>query len=120
MRMSRTAESHVQLASGRKEDLRQLFALSFSEPTRNDDDLRHAVLDYVRNAKEERRTPEMVIVSLKRAIIDAAAARISYRAANDLTDRVVRWFIDACYGADTPSGDRGLDLRIGGTAARPN
>src|SRR4051812_35682854 len=52
-RMSRTAESHVRLASGGKEDLRQLFALSFSEPARDDDDLRHAVLDYVRNAKEE-------------------------------------------------------------------
>src|SRR6185369_10956980 len=78
--MSRSAESHVQLASGGKEDLQQLFALSFAEPTRHDDDLRHAVLDYVRNAKAERRTPEMVIVSLKRAIIDAAAARISDRA----------------------------------------
>ena len=111
--MSRTAESPVQLASGGREDLRKLFALSFAEPNRDDEDLRHAVLDYVRNAKEERRTPEMVIVSLKRAIIDAAAARISYRAANDLTDRVVRWFIDAYYGADTPSGDRGLDLRVG-------
>jgi hypothetical protein len=117
--MSRTAEPHVQLASGTKDDLRQLFALSFLQPTRNDDDLRHAVLDYVRNAKEERRTPEVVIVSLKRAIIDAAAARISYRAANDLTDRVVRWFIDGYYGADTPSGDRALDLRMGGTAAHP-
>jgi len=115
--MSRTAESHVQLASGGKEDLRQLFALSFSEPARDDDDLRHAVLDYVRNAKEERRTPEMVIVSLKRAITDAAAARISYRAANDLTDRVVRWFIDGYYGADTPSGDRGRDLRMGAPTA---
>ena len=118
--MSRTAEPHVQLASGTKEDLRQLFALSFLQPNRNDDDLRHAVLDYVRNAKEERRTPEMVIVSLKRAIIDAAAARISYRAANDLTDRVGRWFIDGYYGADTPSGDRGWDLRMGGTAAHPS
>jgi len=116
--MSRTAKSHLQLASGGKEDLRQLFALSFSEPTRDDDDLRHAVLDYVRAAKEERRTPEMVIVALKRAIIDAAAARISYRAANDLTDRVVRWFIDGYYGADTPPNDRGLDLRMGGTTAQ--
>jgi hypothetical protein len=61
----------------------------------------------------------MVIVSLKRAIIDAAAARISYRAANELTDRVVRWFIDGYYGADTPAGDRGIDLRLG-TAARPS
>jgi hypothetical protein len=59
----------------------------------------------------------MVIVSLKRAIIDAAAARISYRAANDLTDRVVRWFIDGYYGADTPSSDRGVDRRLGGTPA---
>lgn len=116
--MSRSAESHVQLASGGKEDLRQLFALSFAEPARDDDDLRHAVLDYVRSAKAERRTPEMVIVSLKRAIIDAAAARISYRAANELTDRVVRWFIDGYYGADAQSLERGLELRIG-TAARP-
>ena len=53
----------------------------------------------------------MVIVSLKRAIIDAAAARISYRAANELTDRVVRWFIDGYYGTDVPPSDRGLDLR---------
>ena len=87
--MSRSAESNLQLASGGRDDLRQLFALSFSEPARDDEDLRHAVLDYVRIAKLERRTPEMVIVSLKRAIIDAAAARISYRAANELTDRVV-------------------------------
>jgi hypothetical protein len=116
--MSRSAESQVQLASGGKEDLQQLFALSFAEPTRGDDDLRHAVLDYVRNAKAERRTPEMVIVSLKRAIIDAAAARISYRAANDLTDRVVRWFIDGYYGSDSPSSERGLDLRMGPAAHR--
>ena len=93
--------------------------MSFAEPTRDDDDLRHAVLDYVRNAKAERRTPEMVIVSLKRAIIDAAAARISYRAANELTDRVVRWFIDGYYGADASSVERGLDLRMG-PAPRPS
>jgi hypothetical protein len=117
--MSRSAESHVQLASGTREDLRQLFAMSFAEPTRDDEDLRHAVLDYVRIAKAERRTPELVIVSLKRAIVDAAAARISYRAANELTDRVVRWFIDAYYGADAPSAERGLELRMG-PAARPS
>jgi len=93
--------------------------MSFSEPSRDDDDLRHAVLDYVRHAKAERRTPEMVIVSLKRAIIDAAAARISYRAANELTDRVVRWFIDGYYGAEASSGDLGLDLRMG-PAPRPS
>ena len=116
--MSRSAESHVQLASGGKEDLRQLFALSFAQPARSDDDLRHAVLDYVRNAKAERLTPEMVIVSLKRAIIDAAAARISYRAANDLTDRVVRWFIDGYYGSDASSSDRGLELRMGPASQR--
>ena len=109
--MSRSAESHLHIASGSREDLRQLFALSFSQPARDDEDLRHAVLDYVRTAKAQRITPEMVIVSLKRAIIDAAAARISYRAANELTDRVVRWFIDAYYGADGPS-ERGLDLRM--------
>lgn len=110
--MTRSAESHVVLASGGRDDLRQLFALSFSEPARDDEDLRHAVMDYVRSAKAERRTPEMVMVALKRAITDAAAARISYRAANELTDRVVRWFIDGYYGADVPSGDRGLDLRM--------
>ena len=110
--MNRSAESNVQLASGGRDDLRQLFALSFSEPARDDEDLRHAVLDYVRTAKAERRTPEMVIVSLKRAITDAAAARISYRAANELTDRVVRWFIDGYYGADGPAGERGLELRM--------
>jgi hypothetical protein len=118
MSMSRSAESHVQFASGGREDLRQLFALSFAEPARDDDDLRHAVLDYIKTAKAERRTPEMVIVSLKRAIIDAAAARISYRAANELTDRVVRWFIDGYYDGDVPSVDRGLELRLG-PAARP-
>src|SRR4029450_3762651 len=105
--MSRSAESHVQLASGGRDDLRQLFAFSFSEPTLVDDDLSYQVLAYVWNAKAELRTPEMVIVSLKRAIIDAAAARISYRAANELTDRVVRWFIDAYYGGDVPSAERG-------------
>jgi hypothetical protein len=109
--MSRSAESHLQFASSNRDDLRTLFALSFSEPARGDDELRHAVLDYVRTAKAERRTPEMVIVSLKRAIIDAAAARISYRAANELTDRVVRWFIDGYYEADG-STDRGLELRM--------
>ena len=109
--MNRSAESHVQLASGGRDDLRQLFTLSFSEPARDDGDLRHAVMDYARAAKAERRTPEMVIVSLKRALIDAAAARISYRAANELTDRVVRWFIDGYYGTDAPPSDRGLDLR---------
>jgi hypothetical protein len=117
--MSRSAESPVQFASGGKDDLRQLFALSFAQPSRDDDDLRHAVLDYVRTAKAERWTPEVVIVSLKRAIIDAAAARISYRAANELTDRVVRWFIDGYYGADASAGERGLDLRIG-PAPRPS
>ena len=116
--MSRSAESHVQLASGGRDDLRQLFALSFTEPKRDDDDLRHAVMDYVRAAKAERRTPEMVIVSLKRAIIDAAAARISYRAANELTDRVVRWFIDGYYDADAAPAERSRDLRIG-AAPRP-
>lgn len=109
--MNRSADSHVQLASGGRDDLRQLFALSFSEPARDDEDLRHAVLDYVRTAKAERLTPEMVIVTLKRAIIDAATARISYRAANELTDRVVRWFIDGYYGADGLA-DRGRELRI--------
>ena len=93
--------------------------MSFAEPSRDDDDLRHAVLDYVRNAKAERRTPEMVIVSLKRAIIDAAAARISYRAANELTDRVVRWFIDGYYGVDATPVERALDLRMG-PAPRPS
>jgi hypothetical protein len=116
--MSRSAESNVHIASGGRDDLRQLFALSFTE-ARDDDDLRHAVMDYVRTAKAERRTPEMVIVSLKRAIIDAAAARISYRAANELTDRVVRWFIDGYYGTDAPAADRGLDLRMG-PAPRPS
>ena len=48
---------------------------------------------------------------LQRAIIDAAAARFSYRAANELTDRVVRWFIDGYYGADVMT-DRARDLRI--------
>ena len=110
--MSRSAESHLQFASGNRDDLRALFALSFSEPARDDDDLRHAVLDYVRTAKAERRTPEMVIVSLKRAIIDAAAARISYRAANELTDRVVRWFIDGYYEADGSTDRGGLELRL--------
>ena len=110
--MSRLADSHVQLASGSKDDLRQLFALSFSEPSRNDEDLRHAVVDYVRTAKEERRTPETVMVTLKRAIIDAAAARLSYREANELTDRVVRWFIDAYYGADPVPAERPRDLRV--------
>ena len=79
-----------------------------------DEDLRHAVLDYVRTAKAERRTPELVIVSLKRAIVDAAAAKISYRAANELTDRVVRWFIDGYYGPDG-APDRSRDLRLGPT-----
>jgi hypothetical protein len=111
--MSRSAQANLQLASGGRDDLRQLFALSFSEPSRDDEDLRHAVLDYVRAAKAERRTPELVIVSLKRAIIDAAAARISYRAANELTDRVVRWFIDGYYGAEGAPDHRSLDLRIG-------
>ena len=55
--MSRSAESHVQLASGGRDDLRQLFELSFSEPARDDEDLRHAVLDYVRTAKAERQDP---------------------------------------------------------------
>jgi hypothetical protein len=114
--MSRSAESNVQVDPADRTDLRQLFALSFSEPARNDEDLRHAVLDYVRVAKAEKRKPELVIVSLKRAIIDAAAARISYRAANELTDRVVRWFIDGYYGADAPAGDRGLEMRLGSTA----
>jgi hypothetical protein len=110
--MTRSAESKVQLASGGRDDLRQLFALSFSDGARDDEDLRHAVMDYVRTAKAERRTPEMVIVALKRAITDAAAARISYRAANELTDRVVRWFIDGYYGTDAAPGERGLELRI--------
>ena len=42
----------------------------------------------------------------------SAAARISYRAANELTDRVVRWFIDGYYDADGSPGERGLDLRM--------
>jgi hypothetical protein len=113
--MIRSAEPHVQFAAGTRDDLRQLFALSFSEPNRDDDDLRHAVMDYVRTAKAERTTPEMVIVSLKRAIIDAAAARFSYRAANELTDRVVRWFIDGYYGGEAPQGDRARDMRAAPT-----
>lgn len=108
--MSRSADSHVQID---RADLRQLFALSFSEQARNDEELRHAVLDYVRAAKAERRKPELVIVSLKRAIIDAAAARISYRAANELTDRVVRWFIDGYYGSDPSQSERGIELHLG-------
>jgi hypothetical protein len=112
--MSRSAKLQVQLADASRDDLRQLFASSFSEPSRDDDDLRHAVLDYARAAKAERRTPELVIVSLKRAITAAAEAKISYRAANELTDRVVRWFIDGYYGADTPS-ERTLELRMSPT-----
>ena len=111
--MSRFVDSRVQLEGADRDDLRRLFAMSFAEPGRNDEDLRHAVLDYVRAAKASRRKPELVIVSLKRAIIDAAAARISYRAANDLTDRVVRWFIDGYYGSDTSTAERAMDLRMG-------
>jgi len=107
--MSRSAESREQ---NDRPDLRQLFATSFSEPASDENELRHAVLEYVRAAKAERRKPELVIVSLKRAVFDAAAAKISYRAANELTDRVVRWFIDGYYGADTPQGERGMDLRF--------
>ena len=108
--MSRSADSGVQNDRGA---LRQLFATSFSEPARDEERLRHAVLDYVRAAKEECRKPELVMVTLKRAIVDAAAARISYRAANELTDRVVRWFIDGYYGSDSPQVERGMDLRLG-------
>jgi len=107
--MSRFADSRAQ---NDRADLSQLFATSFSEAT-DDDELRHAVLEYVRTAKAERRKPELVMVSLKRAILDAAAARISYRAANELTDRVVRWFIDGYYGADAAQVERGMDLRLG-------
>jgi hypothetical protein len=107
----------VYLAGGR-DDLRQLFARALSTSARDEDDLRHAVLDYARSAKAERRTPELVMVALKRAITDAAAARISYRAANELTDRVVRWFIDGYYGSDGPAAERGLDLRMA-HASRP-
>jgi hypothetical protein len=107
--MSRSAASRVQ---NDRADLSQLFATSISEST-DYDELRHAVLDYVRMAKAERRKPELVMVSLKRAIIDAAAARISYRAANELTDRVVRWFIDGYYGSDAAHIERGMDLRLG-------
>ena len=114
--MSRSAESPVQsLDPADQDDLRQLFATSFTEPVR-DEDLRHAISSYVREAKAKRRKPELVIVSLKRAIIDAAAAKISYRAANDLTDRVVRWFIDAYYGTDPAGSDRGIELHLGPTA----
>lgn len=111
--MSRPGDSSVQLEGTDRDDLRRLFALSFSEPARSDEELRHAVLDYVRAAKASRRTPELVMVSLKRAITDAAAARISYRAANELTDRVVRWFIDGYYGSDPAQNERGIDLRLG-------
>ena len=110
--MSRFVDSHVQLEGADPDDLCRLFAMSFSEPGRDDEELRHAVLDYVRAAKASRRKPEWVIVSLKRAIVDAAAARISYRAANELTDRVVRWFIDGYYGSDTSTADRGVELRL--------
>jgi hypothetical protein len=110
--MSRTADSHTPLSPSGREDLRHLFARSFSEPARDDDDLRHAVLDYARAAKAERRTPEVVIGSLKRAIIDAAAARISYRAANELTDRVVHWFLDGYYGAEVGPTELGLDRHM--------
>jgi len=111
-RMSRFVDSQVQLEGADREDLRRLFAMSFSEPSRSDEDLRHAVLDYVRAAKASHRKPEWVITSLKRAIIDAAAARISYRAANELTDRVVRWFIDGYYGPDAVQGERGIEFRL--------
>jgi hypothetical protein len=113
--MSRSVDSNVQVEGADRDDLRRLFAMSFSEPMRNDEDLRHAVLDYVRAAKASRRKPEWVMVSLKRAIIDAAAARISYRAANELTDRVVRWFIDGYYGSDPSQSERGIDLHLGPT-----
>lgn len=114
--MSRPAESQAELPlEGRvdgRDDLRELFASSLSTAVGNEDALRHAILHVARTAKAERRGPELVIGSLKRAIIDAAAARISYRAANELTDRVVRWFIDGYYGSDAPAGERGLDIHF--------
>jgi hypothetical protein len=79
------------------EHLRNLLSLAFREPSRNEDALRAAVRACARDAKAQRRAPENVMVALKRAIADAAVARFSYRACNEMTDRVVRWFIDAYY-----------------------
>jgi hypothetical protein len=91
----------VHFAAGARDQLRELLALSFLHPGRADDDLRHAVQDYVRHAKAELGTPESVISALKRAITDEAVARSSYRAANELTDRVIHWSIEAFYGGET-------------------
>jgi hypothetical protein len=88
------------------EPLRQLLGQAFIEPTRADEDLRAAVCDYVRDAKARKNTPEKVLIVLKRTVADVAVARFSYRTMNDLTERVVRWCIDAYY--DGAEGDRGL------------
>lgn len=115
--MTGSTHTPVQLADPGRDDLRRLLALSFTDPGRDDNDLHRAVLDLVRSAKAERRTPETIIVALKRAIADAAVARYTYRAANELTDRVVRWFLDAYYGADGPPADRGRGLLTGSSVA---
>ena len=109
--MSPSAFPPLQFASGVRDQLRQLLTLAFLEPTRQDDDLRHAIEDYVRHAKEERRPPESVISALKRAITDAAVARSSYRAANELTDRVIHWSLEAYYQGDNPA-DRLPERRL--------
>lgn len=99
------------------EQLRNLLSLAFREPQRNEEELRAAVRACARDAKAQRRAPENVMVALKRAIADAAVSRFSYRACNEMTDRVVRWFIDAYY--EDAMTARALPVRSGSAMEQP-
>jgi glutamine synthetase len=59
---------------------------------------REAVGSYVRAAKSLAVPPEDVLVRLKRLVtIAAAATRASWRTCDEVTDRVVGWFIETYF-----------------------
>jgi hypothetical protein len=59
---------------------------------------RESVEGYVRLAKELAMPPEDVLIRLKRIVtVSAVSVRASWRSADELTDQVIGWFLEAYF-----------------------
>ena len=78
-----------------------LLARSFHHLERGNSELEVAVRAFVEGERRERTPPERVVVALKQAAWEAAAStRATQRESNEMTDRLVRWFVDSYYAEE--------------------
>ena len=78
-----------------------LLARSFDHPERGNAELEVAVRAFVEGERRDRTPPERVVVALKQAAWEAAAStRATQRESNEMTDRLVRWFVDSYYAEE--------------------